>query len=97
MTPVDFHPLADQELTAVAQYYERQAVGLGSEFLTEAETTKAFLQQFPGAGRLLPHGSRRVSMHRFPYHFIYRIDPDRLLVLAVAHHRRRPGYWAGRV
>jgi len=96
MTPAELHPLADQELTEVAVYYERQADGLGSEFLAEFGRTLEFLLQFPGAGRFLTHGNRRVSLHRFPYHLIYRIEPARVFILAIAHHRRAPGYWRGR-
>ncbi len=96
MAPAELHPEADQELTQVAEYYESQSHGLGADFLGEFERTLDFLLRFTGAGRLLPHGSRRLSLRRFPYHLIYRIDPDRVLILAVAHHRRRPGYWRAR-
>jgi len=96
MTPVEYHPLAEQELTAAALYYEERAAGLGADFLTEIERTESFLTQFPVAGRILSGGSRRVSLRRFPYYLIFRIDSDRLFILAVAHHRRAPGYWQSR-
>jgi plasmid stabilization system protein ParE len=96
MTPVEHHPLAEQELTAAALYYEERATGPGSDFLSEIERTEAFLAQFPVAGRILSGGNRRVSLRRFPYHLIFRIDGDRLFILAVAHHRRAPGYWQSR-
>lgn len=96
MTPAELHPLADQELTEVAVCYERQAAGLGADFLVEFDRTLRFLRQFPGAGRVLPHGNRRVSLRRFPYHLLYRIEATRVFVLAIAHHRRAPGYWRGR-
>ncbi len=97
MTLAELHPLADQELTEVARYYEAQAPGLGRDFLTEFDRTLAFLLQFPGAGRALPDGSRRVSLRRFPYHLIYWVEQHRVLLLAIAHQRRRPGYWQTRV
>jgi len=96
MTPVEYHPLAEQELTVAALYYEERAAGLGADFLTEVERTEAFLTQVPAAGRILSGGNRRVSLRRFPYHLIFRIEGDRLYVLAVAHHRRAPGYWQSR-
>lgn len=96
MNPAELHPQANEELTEVALYYEARAVGLGADFLDEFERTLTFLSQFPGAGRVIRHGSRRVSLRRFPYHLIYRIDSDRVFVLAVAHQRRRPGYWRER-
>jgi hypothetical protein len=42
-------------------------------------------------------GTRRVQIQRCPFSIIYRIQPEQLIVVAVAHHRRRPGYWQGRV
>jgi len=96
MSRVDLHPLAEQELTAVAVYYDEQARGLGADFLAEADRTLQFVVQYPGVGRQLPDSSRRVSLRRFPYHPNYRLDPDRLFVLAFAHDRRRPGYWSDR-
>jgi len=96
MSPAELHPQADQELSEVALYYEGQAAGLGGDFLAEFDRTLRFLLQFPVAGRTLPHGSRRLSFRRFPYHVIYRIEPDRVFILAIAHHRRRPGYWRAR-
>lgn len=97
MNSAEFHPGADQELGEVALYYERQADGLGRDFLAEFDRTLAFLLQFPGAGRVIGNRSRRVSLQRFPYHVIYHIDPDRVFILAVAHHRRLPGYWRSRI
>jgi len=45
-----------------------------------------------------PAGSntRRMAIHRYPYFIVYRVHAGRLHVLALAHHSRRPGYWAGR-
>jgi plasmid stabilization system protein ParE len=40
--------------------------------------------------------ARRVFLWRFPYLVIYRVLPDRVEILAIAHGRRRPGYWRGR-
>jgi hypothetical protein len=36
-------------------------------------------------------------VHRFPYAVLYRPDPDEIVVVAVMHQRRRPGYWLGRM
>ena len=38
----------------------------------------------------------RAGLKRFPFDVIYRVTPTQITVLAVAHHRRRPAYWAGR-
>jgi plasmid stabilization system protein ParE len=38
-------------------------------------------------------GNRRRLLKKFPYSLIYELGEDTITVLAVAHHRRRPGYW----
>jgi plasmid stabilization system protein ParE len=93
---VAFHPEAQAEFMAAARYYEAQAENLGFDFISAVEATYRRLVTFPESGR--PFGSRlrRVLVPGFPYGLIYRTEPDRVLVVAVAHVRRRPGYWRSR-
>jgi len=96
VTRVDYHPEASQELAATTLFYHQQAIGLGGEFLDEVEHAEALMLRFPEAGRVLRGRNRRLSLRRFPYALIYQVRADKLWVLAVAHERRRPGYWAVR-
>jgi plasmid stabilization system protein ParE len=96
VTRVGYHPLADQELSAAARFYHRQAQGLGSDFLDEVERTEALLVAFPHTGRPLRGAIRRLGVRRFPFDLIYEVHSDELWILAVAHQRRKPGYWADR-
>ncbi|MEW6688102.1 MAG: type II toxin-antitoxin system RelE/ParE family toxin [Pseudomonadota bacterium] len=56
----------------------------------------SLVRQFPEAGSPIGSKRRRVLVARFPYSIVYRHDPDFILIVAVAHQRRRPGYWRGR-
>ena len=96
MRSVAFHPEARSELIAAARYYESQAENLGLDFVSAVEATYRRLVTFPESGH--PFGSRlrRVLVPGFPYGLIYRAEPDRVLIVAVAHIRRRPGYWRSR-
>lgn len=96
MTRVRYHPEADQELTDAALFYHRQAHGLGGEFLDEVERTESFLAAFPLAGRPLRGAIRRYAVRRFPFDLIYETQEEEILVLALAHQRRKPGYWTSR-
>ncbi len=96
MTEVQYHPLADRELTATAVFYHSQAVGLGADFLGEARHAEQLLIEYPGAGRSLRGELRRFPLRRFPYDLIYEPRGGALWILAVAHQRRKPGYWAER-
>lgn len=96
MTRVEYHPQASQELAATALFYHQQAVGLGGEFLDQVEHAEALILQFPAAGRQLREGTRRLGLRRFPFALIYQVRAEQVWILAVAHERRRPGYWAAR-
>jgi len=50
----------------------------------------------PKVGAIFRGTRRRYLLRRFPYSIIYQVSTDELRVIAVAHQRRRPGYWAGR-
>lgn len=70
--------------------------GLGKSFAAEVESTISLIRQFPEAGVLVGTTQRRVVVARFPYSVVYRQYPDLVVVVAVAHQRRRPGYWRRR-
>ena len=80
-----------------AEYYERQAQGLGRGFLAEVQRTVASIAENPRIGRVVRRPIRRRLLRRFPFGILYRIDPQEIVIIAVMHLRRRPGYWADRV
>lgn len=91
-------PEADRELSDGAVYYARESnADLGLAFITEFERALGLLCAQPQLGALW-RGRCRFPLRRFPYSIIYyvKVKDDELRVIAIAHHRRRPGYWAGR-
>ena len=88
-------------MAEAARWYETHRVGLGTEFLGAVDTAVARIAETPQVGSLVPGVSdeaiRRRPVRRFPYHVVYMELPDRLQVLAIAHDRRRPRYWEGRL
>jgi plasmid stabilization system protein ParE len=92
-----FHSLAAGELREAIRYYEVRSPGLGDRFLVAVESAVELLHQFPEIGTRVAGPLRRVLVSSFPYDLVYRpIGPGQLRILAVAHHRREPGYWSGR-
>ena len=86
---------AEDEMTEAARIYEDLAVRLGARFLDEVEGCVDLLLDRPYIGR--PVGEfRRFPLRKFPFTLIYALEDDDLVVVAVSHHRRRPGYWMGR-
>ena len=91
-----FHPAASDETVETTAYYEGEIQGLGDGFITEVEKVIGVLSDQPEIGQKVGGEFRRIILARFPYSLIYGIESDRIWVVAVAHHRRRPGYWQGR-
>lgn len=96
MLEVELHEDADDELKAAALFYESQLAGLGDSFLERISEGFDLIRLHPLAGQLLFDDYRRLVTRPFPYSLIYRIQGGRLYVIAVAHWRRRPGYWKER-
>lgn len=99
--PVRFSAEAASELYAAATWYDEQRPGLGEAFIDAVETALGLLAEWPSSGMPIPGMAsgldiRRIPVARFPYHLPYVAMEDHLRVLAVAHDRRRPGFWAPR-
>lgn len=90
---VGFLPAADVEFRAAASYFESRVVGLGEEFIAEVEHMRSLLCDHPALGPRLDAVHRRIALRRFPFALIYRVDASEVTIVAVAHYRRRPGYW----
>lgn len=92
------HPKAEQDLRDAAEFYRQQAGNsLSQSLLAEFGQSVSILLQHPGLGSPWRGGGRRrYFMKRFPYSLVYTVSGEDVLILAVAHHSRRPGYWRGR-
>ncbi len=88
-------PARDEFLAAV-DFYEQQAAGLGDEFTAEVEQGLTTVEQTPQIGVPYIRNTRRLLLRRFPYNIVYIVESDAIVIIAVAHQRRRPGYWAKR-
>ena len=87
MPGITFHVDAAAEMQAAARYYEEQQRGLGAAFLAEIEQGLNRIQQFSRLWPIYDAEYRRYLLRRFPFGII---------VVAVAHLHREPGYWKDR-
>ena len=88
-------PPALAELHDAATFYTLKAnVDLGLAFVAEFERTANLVLANPLLGAVFRGTRRRYILRRFPYSIIYQVTEEELRILAIAHHRRRPGYWA---
>lgn len=88
---------AEQELDEAISYYNAQVGGLGDAFLVEALRVFGLIRQYPQGWHPLDGEIRRCRFSRFPYGVVYVPDPGEIIVIAIHHLHRRPGYWRGRV
>lgn len=88
---------ADWELTKEAVHYAREGgADLGLAFIAEFERALALLCTHPELGAPWRIRRRRFPLRTFPFSIIYYVRSEELRVVALAHHRRKPEYWAGR-
>jgi plasmid stabilization system protein ParE len=99
--PLRISEEAEAEMAEAARWYEQHRVGLGLEYLAAVDASVARIGENPRIGSRTPgvddEEVRRVFVRRFSYHVVYIELPDRVQILAVAHDRRRPAYWVGRL
>jgi plasmid stabilization system protein ParE len=95
-SPVGFHPQAVAEAAAAAEWYRRRNDAAGAAFLAELDQAIDSVADAPDRWPSYLHGTRRFLLRRFPFLVVYRPVADGIEVVAVAHGRRRPGYWKGR-
>ena len=96
MKHLAFHPQAEAEFARDTEFYAERSLRLAQEFTGAVEQALAFVQENPEAGTPVRGALRGWLVRRFPYTVIYREEEDRIYVLALAPHRRRPGYWRRR-
>ena len=95
---VSTHPLAENELVDGARFYASEGTAeLGEDFVSEFERPINLLRAHPLLGAVWRCRFRRLPLRRFPYSIVYVPSGELLRVIALAHQRRRPGYWRGRV
>jgi toxin ParE1/3/4 len=90
------HPEAQKELNECALYYEDKSAGLGLRFVLEFEEAIRQIESYPLAGREVTQGIRRVLLETFEHGIVYFANKERVEVLAIAHSKRKPNYWAKR-
>ena len=98
---VEFHPEARSDLRTASLWYDEEQPGLGSDLLTAVGRAVERLVVMPAAhpvwpSVLLDPPVRRAPLGRFPYVVAYQVFADEIIILAIAHERRRPLYWIDR-
>lgn len=94
---VAFHPEARLEYREAAAFYEERRPGLGAAFSREIEGAIEQILEAPDRWRFIEQDVRRCLAHIFPYGVLNTVESDFVLIIAVAHGSRKPGYWRERL
>lgn len=92
--PLAFHPEVRDEAYV---WYEVQREGLGEEFLASVRNALDGIGDAPELGPAVYRNVRVRLVHRFPYGVYYRVEADRIRVIAIQHGRRHPRRWKSRL
>jgi plasmid stabilization system protein ParE len=85
------HPKVYSDIDQIMGYYEQVAtIDLANDFYTELRHYMKAAAARPDSFAVRKRDFRRVNLHRFPYHFLFRVIGDEVRVLVVRHHGRRP-------
>jgi toxin ParE1/3/4 len=97
LKPIRYLDVAEAELLAEISYLENARQGLGRRFHDEVRRAESFIAEFPEAAEEIRPGIRKRPLRLFRHALIYSVEPEDLLIIAVAHPSRRPGYWEDRL
>lgn len=102
MRSLRYHAAAGEEVERAAEWYLNEKLALGLDFERELNRAIDLLRHepIPAVAYLsiaAKHGVRRLILKRFPYDLVFVEREQVIVVVALAHHARRPGYWRDRL
>jgi toxin ParE1/3/4 len=95
-TELEFHPAAVNEARSAFRWYRRRSGWAASRFQAALESAFEQIAETPDRWPVGAHGTRYRLLRRFPFIVVYRQLVDRVQIIAVAHGKRKPGYWKNR-
>jgi plasmid stabilization system protein ParE len=89
-------PAARDEYREAAEHYLKESPRIAAAFVDQVEATIKLVREKPTTWRVLHQNVRRCLVRRFPFGVYYTVENDEIVVWAIRHLHRRPGYWQGR-
>ncbi len=94
---VTLHPEAQSEFFEAVEFYANESKLIANRFIEEFEAASTEIGKHPERYRKTRGSERVKEFHSFPYSLIYHILDDTIKIDAVAHDKRKPGYWRKRI
>ena len=96
MDSVIFLRGAQRDYDESCDWYAERSDSALIGFQTAVETVLREIVENPERWAYCDERHRYRQLKRYPYLIVYRFEDNRVIVVAVAHAKRRPGYWSGR-
>jgi len=97
MKPLEYHPESKAESREAIDFYWNRSPVSALDFRDELKSALTRLHKAPNSCPAYLHGTRRILFDRFPYFVVFRERLHDIQIIAVAHAKRRPGYWTKRL
>ncbi|HEV8433011.1 MAG TPA: type II toxin-antitoxin system RelE/ParE family toxin [Thermoanaerobaculia bacterium] len=97
MTQLHFFEEASEEAEEATRWYRDRSAAAEAAFLVEFDHAITVVTDAPQRWPRYVAGTRRYVFHTFPYSLVYFVEEGMVKVVAVAHHKRRHGYWRPRL
>ncbi len=97
MIEIQLLEIATTELDEAVTYYNSEHAGLGDDFILEFVRSLERIKAYPQAWQPFTQDTRRCQLRRFPYGIIYQLLETKILIIAISHMHREPGYWKDRI
>jgi len=91
------HPQAWQEIEGADEWYLQRSVDASTGFISAVSDAIDTILPAPERWPEYLHGTRRFVLQRYPFSIVYLDEPDEVNIVAVAHAKRKPGYWKTRI
>jgi len=96
MKRIEVSPAAEAEMIGAFEWYWMQSESAALGFDAEVRAALVALRQTPQVSLPYLLGTRRMLLKRYPFFVVFRESPPTIQIIAVAHMKRRPGYWKNR-
>ena len=94
---VKFHPDARVEVREARNWYSERSPLSAIAFAHAVDNAVSRIVEAPTQYPLAEHRTRKLVLQRFPFNIFYLPGESEVVIVAVAHQKRRPGYWSSRV
>jgi toxin ParE1/3/4 len=94
---IKLHPHARAEIRDARNWYFERSPLSAIAFAQTVENAIFRIREAPNTFLLADHGTRKFVLQRFPFNIFYLIRETEIVIVAVAHQKRRPGYWSSRL